>query len=398
MPQTVSTAARCLAGLALLLAQTAHAAPPVFADLTLPAATARAQATDRMLVLVFTADWCLPCKAMDRAVWPEPALATWLADHAVTIQLDLDDHQDLAIDWQISAIPMVIVHDRGVERARSFGYRSAEQLLTWLDGLDEERADHAEHARLARQRLQTALADHNTAQAAIHAIALIDTLPPTADQLAPLYTTVQHLAQADPDARELITAAQQRLAPAARLAPWDHPAPWLVLSRALGDDDAILDWLDRVVPSPGRTPARATAARLADHADLLAPALIAHDRFALLARIRPDPIAWLDRTDAALAAAESIAPQPAPPIATPASVADARSAQLRQLAAIHAGLLALSRPVDAARLRTRARQLMPGVALETALLAAARSAIPDRSRLAALLAGDPLAASLANSP
>jgi thioredoxin 1 len=109
--------------------------PSVFDDLELRAAFDRAVAEHKLLLVDATAEWCGPCKMMDRTTWNDPAVIEWLREHAVTIQIDVDKQQDVARPLRIEAMPTIIAFVEGAEFDRVVGAKKPKELLAWLDGV-----------------------------------------------------------------------------------------------------------------------------------------------------------------------------------------------------------------------------------------------------------------------
>lgn len=81
-------------------------------------------------LLVFSADWCGPCKNMERAgVYREVEAAGF----KVT-KINVDTDRAKANLYRISAMPTFVVLKNGSEQSRSIGARSAAQLLSELEG------------------------------------------------------------------------------------------------------------------------------------------------------------------------------------------------------------------------------------------------------------------------
>lgn len=109
-----------------------------FTDLPLAAATARAAAEGKFLLLYFTATWCSPCRQMEATTWRDPAVLAHLRDRAIVVKCDADLRQDLARDHVIDGYPtLVILHPDGRELERIDGYRGPADFIAAFDaGLD----------------------------------------------------------------------------------------------------------------------------------------------------------------------------------------------------------------------------------------------------------------------
>ncbi len=77
----------------------------------------------------FWAEWCGPCKMI------APVLERIAAQHSdkITIaKLNVDDHPQPAMDYDVMSIPTMIVFQDGVEKKRIMGARSEAALLKEL--------------------------------------------------------------------------------------------------------------------------------------------------------------------------------------------------------------------------------------------------------------------------
>lgn len=110
-----------------------HEVPPVFSKLAFDDAMKQAKDADKVLVVKFTAEWCGPCKMMDRTTWRDERIEKWVKDNAVAIQVDVDKDRNVAEQNNISAMPTMIAFRKGEMVERTVGYRSADQLLPWLE-------------------------------------------------------------------------------------------------------------------------------------------------------------------------------------------------------------------------------------------------------------------------
>lgn len=74
----------------------------------------------------FYADWCGPCKMMAPIV---EELANDLEGKAKVGKVNVDDNQDLAVQYNVMSIPTIIVFKDGQELKRFVGVRSKSELL-----------------------------------------------------------------------------------------------------------------------------------------------------------------------------------------------------------------------------------------------------------------------------
>jgi thioredoxin 1 len=75
----------------------------------------------------FTAVWCGPCKMLEPVV--TQLAAEWQGKVKV-VKLDVDDHPEIAMKYQVMGVPTLILFDQGKLRARVTGYQSKERLLS----------------------------------------------------------------------------------------------------------------------------------------------------------------------------------------------------------------------------------------------------------------------------
>lgn len=78
----------------------------------------------RLRVLAFTASWCAPCRQL------RPLLATIEAEGVTVEHVDVDQQQDVAAQYRVSALPTTIAVRGGVEVARRVGLMSLDALRT----------------------------------------------------------------------------------------------------------------------------------------------------------------------------------------------------------------------------------------------------------------------------
>jgi thioredoxin 1 len=86
------------------------------------------QGSDKPVVVDFWAEWCGPCKMI------APILAEIAAEQpGVTVaKLNIDDHPDLAMRYNVMSIPTLLVFHKGEVRKRLIGAKGKGQLLQEL--------------------------------------------------------------------------------------------------------------------------------------------------------------------------------------------------------------------------------------------------------------------------
>ena len=60
--------------------------PPLFQSDGFAGAGERAKANGLWLIVDATAEWCGPCKQMDKVTWRDADVARWFDDHALAVQ------------------------------------------------------------------------------------------------------------------------------------------------------------------------------------------------------------------------------------------------------------------------------------------------------------------------
>jgi thioredoxin 1 len=80
-------------------------------------------------VLRFTASWCQPCKVLAKN------LESVNNVYSIPIEVvDIDVHQEVAMDYGIRSVPTLVMKDGNTEVKRFSGVRSLKELEEWING------------------------------------------------------------------------------------------------------------------------------------------------------------------------------------------------------------------------------------------------------------------------
>lgn len=101
-----------------------------FQPFDLAALKQRAQKEDKLLLLVFTAEWSGPCRSMQREVFANAAVGHFYNAHFLSARVDADKNRNFAAGFDVEIFPdFVVLNAKGEKLYQFGGYHSATDLV-----------------------------------------------------------------------------------------------------------------------------------------------------------------------------------------------------------------------------------------------------------------------------
>ena len=86
--------------------------------------------SEQPVLVDFYADWCGPCKMLAPVFEAlEEEIANELQGKVKVGKINVDENQDLAMEYNVMSIPTMIIFKQGKEEKRLVGLRSKSELL-----------------------------------------------------------------------------------------------------------------------------------------------------------------------------------------------------------------------------------------------------------------------------
>lgn len=89
----------------------AQSPPPIRWETNLDKALQQAQASDRLVLAHFWAEWCGPCRTMESTVFSQSGFGQALATHFVAVKIDYDQNQAVAKRLGVTRFPTDLILD-----------------------------------------------------------------------------------------------------------------------------------------------------------------------------------------------------------------------------------------------------------------------------------------------
>jgi len=341
--------------------------PPLFRALKLDEAIHAAKTEDKLLLIDFTADWCAPCKQMDKTTWVAPEVIRWVEENAIAVQLDVQKDPADSKRFSVQAMPTLVLMRGSSELDRTTGGRPAAKLLEWLENVKQGRTE----LDMAREALRDddPMGWFQYGQMLVQrgrndeAIVQLERCWLHAVEVEPGWIGVKHsfLANALSGLAAVSTAAKEKFAgwrdaAEQRLTENEAFQDWLTLNGILDSNERVLTWFDANKASP-------PAAIDLEHARSLIELLREDGRWADYGRLIKRPVDELVRIAQMYGQA--------PPGVDPERLAAMREFTTRALReevrAMFKALKAAGRAEDALELEAKALELDPTDEMRDAL-------------------------------
>lgn len=277
--------------------------PPVFSRAGFDADRAAAIGQDRLHLVYATAVWCPPCQQMKKTTWVDASVVSWIGEHAIATSLDVDEFRDKAGELGVRAMPTMILFEGNEELGRATGYRSAGDLVTWMEAgrtgepmpeparmsFDDGGGEDTVRPKLDAAQEMFAAGDYDRATEAY--LDLWETMLDEQEsyygvRLSFMAGEMQQLAAAHEPARDAFRAVRDREATRLKAGDveWDTLTDWVHLNNIIGDQQSTMAWVERIAERPESVGTLARYAR-----DITEQAMTA-GRWDVVALAIPDPV------------------------------------------------------------------------------------------------------------
>lgn len=253
-----------------------RAQPPIFADLSFADALAKAKSENKVLIIKFTAEWCGPCKQMDKTTWRNQDVFDWAHDHAIVISVDVDKDEKTSQQHKIRAMPTMVAYRDGAEFDRTVGGMNASKTLSWMKDVKDGKSKAAAALERAKDTKGNSVQDRMDAVSTLmdakdYAAAqpllidlwknMVEDEPAMVGVRVSFFANdIRRAAAAHKPTRDAFIKIRDEDEAQLKTSPdYDTLTDWIVLNKAVGQPEKTLEWFDRVKTTDK---GKATAARL----------------------------------------------------------------------------------------------------------------------------------------
>ncbi len=111
----------------------------------------QAAANNQLVLMEFTADWCVFCKKMEKNTFTNANVAQRISRNFVAVRVDADQNKDLVKDLGIKGLPAILVVSPDLKVVdRISGFQTPEALIPKLDAIIAARASQNRPPAMAR--------------------------------------------------------------------------------------------------------------------------------------------------------------------------------------------------------------------------------------------------------
>ncbi len=127
----------------------------------------KSEATGKPVFLDLYADWCGPCKQMEKEIFPLEKVSSFISGKFIPLRLNVDENQEIARKYQVMSIPTLLVLEKdGQPSGRLVGMLPAEQMLKELEDILGVRQEYIRLEKETSQNPENAKSHYQLGQAA----------------------------------------------------------------------------------------------------------------------------------------------------------------------------------------------------------------------------------------
>lgn len=108
---------------------------------TVKAAIEKAKSERKLVFIDFYADWCAPCKEIEKTVFPDSRFHTYVNENFVVLKIHTDNYENGGSDYAekmgVGSLPtMMVINSKGDELGRITGFKTTNTFLLELQKIE----------------------------------------------------------------------------------------------------------------------------------------------------------------------------------------------------------------------------------------------------------------------